>query len=223
MLPFEALLTSFVLGVGTAASPCLIPLYPGFLAYLTGTGGDGETQGGRFSVLLLGLAVVAGVITAVIAVALVVSALAASLSSLLDVLVPLTTVVLVVLGLAMLAGRNPFGRVATLRIPAVRHPLAQAYVYGLLLGPVAVPCAGGFLVALLGISVSLADAAARVGSFIVFGLGFSLPLIGLALMGAARGRVLARAIAARHTVVLRAAGALLIIAAFAEPIRLALV
>ena len=36
MLPVEALLTTFALGVGSAASPCLLPLYPGFLAYLAG-------------------------------------------------------------------------------------------------------------------------------------------------------------------------------------------
>jgi len=222
-MPVEALLTTFVLGIGSAASPCLLPLYPGFLAYLAGTGRAGEAAGGRYAALLVGLAVVAGVLTAVIAAALVVTALAASLSSLLDILVPLTTLALVTLGLVMLAGRNPFGRIAAIRIPVVRHPLAQAYVYGLLMGPVAIPCSGGFLVALLGISLGLADATARVATFIVFGLGFCLPLIVLAVVGAARGRALARAIAARHGVVLRAAGGLLIVAAFAEPIRLALV
>ena len=43
----------------------------------------------------------------------------------------------------------------------------------------------------------------------------------LAALGAIRGQALARAIARHHDVVLRVAGALLIVAAFAEPIRLA--
>ena len=219
-MPFDAVLTSFLLGIGSAASPCLLPLYPGFLAYLAG--GDTEAARRR-SPFLLGLAVVAGVLTAVILVALVVSALAVSLSGILSVLVPVTTVALVGLGLLMLAGRNPFARIATLRMPVVRHPIGQAYVYGLLMGPVAIPCSGPFLVALLGISVGLVDASARVGSFVLFGIGFSLPLILLALVGAARGQAVARAIARRHGLVLRVAGAMLIVAAFAEPIRLALV
>lgn len=218
-MPVDTILTTFLLGIGSAASPCLLPLYPGFLAYLAGSGNGGVRSR---SPLLLGLAVVAGVLTTVIAVALVVSALAVSLTGILSFLVPATTVVLVVLGVVMLAGRNPFARVATIRVPLIHRPVGQAYVYGLVLGPVAIPCSGPFLVALLAISVGLVDATARIASFIVFGIGFSLPLILLALIGAARGQSLARAIARRHGLVLRVAGGLLIVAAFAEPIRLAL-
>jgi cytochrome c-type biogenesis protein len=218
-VPVEALITTFLLGLGAAASPCLLPLYPGFLAYLAG----GGAEGARRSPFFLALAVVAGVLTAVVAVALVVSALALPLAGFLAAVVPATTVVLVVLGIVMLAGRNPFARIATIQVPVVRRPLGQAYVYGLLMGPVAIPCAGPFLVALLGISVGLVDTGARIGSFLVFGLGFCTPLIVLAMLGAVRGRALARSIATRHTLILRIAGALLIVAAFAEPIRQALV
>ena len=218
-MPVEALLTTFLLGIGAAASPCLLPLYPGFLAYLAG----GGSTAGRRSPLLLGLLVVAGVLTAVVAVALVVSALAVSLTGILSLLVPVTTVILVALGLVMLAGRNPFARLASISVPVVRHPFGQAYVYGLLMGPVAVPCSGPFLIALLGISVGLADTSARIATFVVFGIGFCLPLIVLALVGAARGQAVARGLARRHQLVLRVAGAMLILAAFAEPIRLALV
>lgn len=219
-MPVETLLTTFALGVGAAASPCLLPLYPGFLAWLAGN--RGASSAGR-SATLLGLVIVAGVLTSVVTAGLVVSALALPLSGILDLIVPATTAVLVVLGLVMLAGRNPFARIATFRVPVVRHPAGQAYLYGLLMGPVAVPCAGPFLIALLAISVGLVDAATRIASFVVFGLGFGLPLIVLAALGAARGQAVARAIARRHGLVLRVAGALLIVAAFAEPIRLALV
>jgi cytochrome c-type biogenesis protein len=215
----EALLTTFALGVAAAASPCLLPLYPGFLAYLAGN--RGASAGGR-SAVLLGFVVAAGVLTAVTATGLVVSALALPLSGILAFLVPATTVVLVVLGLVMLAGRNPFARIASVEVPVIRHPAGQAYVYGLLMGPVAIPCAGPFLIALLAISVGIVDAGARLGSFLVFGLGFCLPLILLAALGAARGQAVARGIARHHGAVLRVAGVMLIVAAFAEPIRIAL-
>ena len=215
----EALLTTFALGVAAAASPCLLPLYPGFLAYLAGN--RWASAGGR-SAVLLGFVVAAGVLTAVTATGLVVSALALPLSGILAFLVPATTVVLVVLGLVMLAGRNPFARIASVEVPVIRHPAGQAYVYGLLMGPVAIPCAGPFLIALLAISVGIVDAGARLGSFLVFGLGFCLPLILLAALGAARGQAVASGIARHHGAVLRVAGAMLIVAAFAEPIRIAL-
>jgi cytochrome c-type biogenesis protein len=214
----EALFASFLLGIGTAASPCLLPLYPGFIAYLAGNRDAAASR----TTPLLGLTVVLGVLTAVVAVGIVFSLLALPLSGLLEFIVPATTVLLVVLGVLLLAGRNPFARLASVQIPLVKNPAAQAYVYGLMLGPVALPCSGPFLVALLAISVGVVDATTRIGTFLVFGLGFGLPLILLSLIGAARGAVIARAIAARHDVVMRVAGVLLIVAAFAEPLRLML-
>lgn len=216
----DTYIAAFLLGIGSAASPCLLPLYPGFIAYLAGNGAaatSSRTSG------LLGLAVVAGVLTAVVAAGIVIALLAIPLSGVLQILVPLTTVVLVGLGLLLLAGRNPFARLASVRVPVVRHPGAQAYVYGVMLGPVAIPCSGPFLIALLAISVGVADAGARIGTFIVFGLGFGLPLILLSLVGAARGQALTRWVVSRHDILLRVAGGLLIVAAFAEPLRLLVV
>lgn len=210
----DTFLAPFLLGIGAAASPCLLPLYPGFIAYVAGSG----APAGR-GTAILGLAVVGGVLTAVISVGVVVSVLAVPLSGLLELVVPATTIVLAAVGLLLLAGRNPFARLASLRVPVVKRPVAQAYVYGIMLGPVAIPCSGPFLVALLAISVGVADAGARIGTFVVFGLGFGLPLILMSLAGAARGQAVARWVAARHGIVLRVAGALLIVAAFAEPLR----
>jgi cytochrome c-type biogenesis protein len=211
----ETLITSFVLGIGAASSPCLLPLYPGFLAYLAG----GAGREPRATPFVLAVFVVAGVLTTVIALALVVSALAISLSGLLAAIVPATTIALAVLGFAMLAGLNPFSRLASVRVPVVRHPLGQAYVYGLLMGPVAIPCSGPFLVALLGISIGIVDGGARLLSFIVFGIGFCLPLLVLAAIGTVRGQALARWLVKRQGIVLRVSGALLVVAALAEPVR----
>jgi cytochrome c-type biogenesis protein len=213
----EALATSFVLGFASAASPCLLPLYPAFLAMLVGRG---EATGSARAPALFGLVVVLGVVTALIMVGALVVALSVSLGSLLAYIVPLTTVVLVVLGLLMLAGRNPFARLAGLRMPVVRQPLGQAYVYGLLFGPVALPCAGPFVVALLAISIGVAETATRMAGFVAFGVGFGLPLIGLSLIGAVRARTITGWLARHHTRLMRIAGALLIVAAFAEPLRL---
>lgn len=215
----EALLSSFVLGFASAASPCLLPLYPAFLAMLVSRQGAGGRGG---SPALFGLFVVLGVVSALVLVGALVIALSISLGSLLAYIVPATTVVLVVLGLLMLAGRNPFARVATISVPIVRRPLGQAYVYGLVFGPVALPCAGPFVVALLAISIGLADTAVRLVGFAAFGLGFGLPLIGLSLIGAARAQQVAGWLARNHRPLMRLTGVLLIVAAFAEPLRLLL-
>ena len=213
----ETLASSFVLGFASAASPCLLPLYPAFLAMLVARQ---EVAGNTRAPALYGLLVVLGVVTAVVAVGALVLALSVSLGSLLGYLVPLTTVVLVGLGLLMLAGINPFARLASVRVPVVRQPLAQAYVYGLAFGPVALPCAGPFVVALLAISIGVAEVATRMLGFVVFGIGFGLPLIGLSLLGAASAQRVAGWLARHHNALMRIAGVLLIVAAFAEPARL---
>jgi cytochrome c-type biogenesis protein len=74
----------------------------------------------------LGFAVVLGVVTALTLVGLAVTAVSASLSSLLTWIVPLSTVLLVILGALLILGRNPFTALTTIRMPVIRHPLAQA-------------------------------------------------------------------------------------------------
>jgi cytochrome c-type biogenesis protein len=209
----EALIGSFWLGVGAAASPCLLPLYPTFLAMLAGRRGD-DTRG-RWA--FLGLAVVMGVVTALTIVGMVVTAVSVSLSGVLSWIVPISTVLLVILGVLLILGRNPFAVLTTVQMPVIRHPLAQAYVYGLLYGPVALPCAGPFIVALLAISIGLEETTARLGTFVAFGLGMGAPLIVISLLGATRARSLTTWLTRHHLAIGRVAGVLLIVAALAEP------
>lgn len=206
----ETLAATFLLGLGSAASPCLLPLYPGFIAYLSGTRSD--RAAGRLAPLF-GLAVLAGLLTTMIVIGLVLSVLALPFGDVLKWSVPVATVVLVAVGLVLLAGRNPFNRLASVRVPLIRNPLGQAYVYGLLIGPVALPCAGPFLIALLAISIGLGDALTRIGSFVVYGLGFGLPLVALAAVGTARAQGVSRVLARHNLAILRVAGALMIVAA----------
>jgi cytochrome c-type biogenesis protein len=209
----EALIGSFWLGVGAAASPCLLPLYPTFLAMLAGRRGD-DTRG-RWA--FLGLAVVLGVVTALTIVGMIVTAVSVSLSGVLSWIVPISTVLLVILGVLLILGRNPFAVLTTVQMPVIRHPLAQAYVYGLLYGPVALPCAGPFIVALLAISIGLEETTARLGTFVAFGLGMGAPLIVISLLGATRARSLTTWLTRHHLAIGRVAGVLLIVAALAEP------
>ncbi|MBM4409013.1 MAG: cytochrome C biogenesis protein, partial [Chloroflexi bacterium] len=98
---------AFALGVASAASPCLLPLYPGFIAYLAG---NSRSLAGRRAAGLLGLLVLAGVLTVMLAIGLLLSVLAVPVGSVLAWLVPLVDLVLIVLGILLIAGRNPFER-----------------------------------------------------------------------------------------------------------------
>lgn len=60
---------------------------------------------------------------------------------------------------------------------------------------------GPFLVSLLGISLGVADAVRKVGTFVMFGLGFGLPLVVLSLLTSVRSRTVVRWIVSHHRAV----------------------
>lgn len=204
------LLAVFGAGLFSAASPCLLPLYPGFLAYL---GANAGSLQGRRATGLLGVLVLAGLLTTMLVAAVVLLAVAIPIGLVASLLVPVVDGLLVVLGLLLLAGRNPFNRLPGVRVPIVANPFAQAFTYGLLLGPVALPCAGPFLAALLAISVGIGDGLLRVGTFLVFGLGFGLPLVLLSLLAGARQRAIVGFVVSRHRLIEVVSGAALVVVA----------
>jgi cytochrome c-type biogenesis protein len=209
----EQLVVAFTAGLAAAASPCLLPLYPAFLAYLTSASGveAGSNEARRISGFL-GLAVLLGLLTSMTLIGLIVFAIALPMGRVLGYAIPFIDLLLIVLGTMLLAGVNPFMRVRTVRVPGARGPLSQAFVYGMFLGPIALPCAGPFLVALLAISVSAAETVGALATFFAFGLGFGLPLVLLSLLARARQDSVVRFLARHHRGIEILSGVLLIAA-----------
>lgn len=207
----EALVATYGLGLASAASPCLLPLYPAFLAYLTGTAGaDAGTGRGRRVSGFLGLAVLAGLITSMLLIGLVVVALSAPISSLLGFAIPVIDLLLISLGVMLLAGINPFLKAPQVRVPGASGPTSQAYLYGIFLGPIALPCAGPFLIATLAISVGAAETVGTMATFAVFALGFGMPLVLLSVLARARQDQVVRFLTRHHRAIEVVSGVLLI-------------
>ncbi len=203
----DGLWLSFSLGVASAASPCLLPLYPSFLAYLAANAG---ALSGRRGTGLLGFLILGGVLTTMLGVAVVLVAVSVPIGSLLGYAIPLVDSLLIVLGLLLLAGRNPFERLPGARVPIVGNPFGQAYLYGVMLGPLALPCAGAFALSLIAYSVGLAETLPRIGTFIAYGLGFGLPLVVLSLIAGTSRERLVRFVVRHHRPIEVAGGALLV-------------
>lgn len=203
----EGLWLSFTLGLASAASPCLLPLYPSFLAYL---GANSRTLEGRRGSGLLGLLILAGVLTTMLAVAVVLVAVSVPIGSLLGYLIPAVDVLLVVLGILLLAGRNPFERLPGASVPITPNPYGQAYLYGLMLGPLALPCAGAFALSLIAYSVGLEEVLPKILTFALYGLGFGLPLVLLSLLAGASRQRIVRLIVGHHRTIEIVGGALLV-------------
>jgi cytochrome c-type biogenesis protein len=202
------LVTGFAIGIFATLSPCALPLYPGFLAYLAAR--RGEDASSRVAPWL-GLVVLAGVLTTMLALGALMAALAVSTSSVLRIVTPLADVVVIALGIVLLLGRDPFAKLPVLGPARLGGGMVRsAYAYGLLYGPIALPCAAPLLVALFGLSLSFDSFVGALAFFIAFGLGFGLPLLAISLLAHSRQLSLVYFFARHHDVVSRVAGAVLV-------------
>jgi cytochrome c-type biogenesis protein len=182
------------LGVAATVTPCILPLYPAFIAYLT----QGPTAGAArpFPPLVVALLVWAGVVSGMVAIGAIFALIAQPLGDFNRVVLPIADGLLIGLGILLLAGRNPFARLPQLS-PALavgRGPALGAYVYGLAFAPIAVPCSGPFIVSIFAFSLTVGDVVDQLAFFLVFGIGFGLPLFVIGLLGQLRGRQLAAAL-----------------------------
>lgn len=200
---------AFVLGnAAILTNVCLLPLYPGLIAFLAGNAADAQAK--RVTPWL-GLMVLLGILSLMTGVGLLLYLLQAPFGGLLGWLLPLIYSAVIVLGLLMLFGINPFVRLAGVQTPVFRNPLASAYLYGVLLGPMTLPCTGPVVVSafLLGAG----SATALTGSllyFFAFGLGFGWPLVLLPLAALPLQRRGVGWLGKHHGLLTRASGVLLL-------------
>lgn len=200
--------TAFFIGILATSAPCVFPLYPGFLAYLSSN--SARLRGKKLS-HLLGPLVLLGVLTAILVIGLVVAALSVALSSILAIATPLVDTAIIVLGVLLLLNINPFARLAQVRIPFLSNPFMNAYIYGLLFGPVLLPCSGPIAVGVFALSFSVGQFLDKIILFFAFGLGLGLPLLFLSFLSEIKAGWLTNFFAARHTLMNRIAGIILVL------------
>ena len=203
----EPILTSISLGLLSTTSPCILPLYPGFLAYLSGRQETIESRYGRYS---LGLFVLGGVLTMMLALGLLIALLSVSIGAALSVAIPIADLLIIALGIALVLDYNPFKRLPQIQVPLLKNPYINAYVYGLLYGPIALPCSGPLVVGLFTYSLTTAEVISKLSIFFWFGLGFGIPLLLLSLLSGAAQRWIVRFFA-EHARVVNLVGGLLLI------------
>lgn len=183
----EAILTSLSLGLLATTSPCILPLYPGYLAYLSGNQASPSRK--RY---FLGFFVLLGVLTMMLALGLVIALLSVSIGSALSIIIPLADLLIIALGILLLLNINPFKSLPQLRVPVISHPFANAFLYGLLYGPIALPCSGPLVVAIFAYSFTAAEVLSKLNVFFWFGMGFGLPLLAISFLSGSFARQITR-------------------------------
>jgi cytochrome c-type biogenesis protein len=177
-------LTALAAGMVSFASPCVLPLVPAYLGFITGRSAeDLKTAHGhaRAKIVTQGLAFVLGL-------ALIFGLLGASASVLgqtllqnLPLLWKAGGVLVVIFGLQMLGVlRIPWlyrtARAAEIR-PNAQANHAGAFVMGLAFGAGWTPCVGPFLAGLLGLASQQETVGEGVALLIVYAIGLGVPFV----------------------------------------------
>lgn len=190
---------------------CLLPLYPGLIAFLAG---NADNKRSRRATGWLGIFVLVGVLTTMTLVGVVLFLLQQSFHNLLVWLLPVVYAIVIILGVLMLIGINPFDRIRTLQAPILQNPYLTAYLYGILLGPMTLPCTGPIILSAFLVGASMGTFSAFADGilyFLVFGLGFGWPLVLLPLLAMPLQRQFTGWLTKNHHLLTRISGTLLML------------
>ena len=197
--------TSFALGLATPLTAvCVIPLYPGFLAYLAAQSED-------VSVTRLALLVGAGVLTFMTGIGLVfTTALETSLTRVIGIASPVAFTVLALLSLVLLADVPVSQYLPTAEPPQSSSPSLSALAYGAFFGAIVIPCNPGFVGLFFARSLLFTSPVSSLANFGAFGSGIAAPLVVLGIVSEPwRDRVLT-VITAHKSAVNRLTGAVML-------------
>jgi cytochrome c-type biogenesis protein len=201
----------FLIGVATPlTAACVLPLYPSFLAFLAG--GSQTADGSRRPIALLGVAVVAGVLSFLAVVGLlVVTLLGSSVTIVVEGLSPIAFGVLAVAGLVLVVAPNAFARLPVVEPPQTAHPIASAFGYGFFFGAIVLPCNPGLIALFFARVPVLFDSTTHsMLGFLAFGFGMGAPLLVFALVAEPFGHRVTRTLAAYSDPIHRATGLVLL-------------
>ena len=172
---------SFVLGLLTPlTAACVLPLYPGFISYLT-------QQTGKANPLKIGFIVSLGVVSFMLLLGLIfTSFLQVSLTSVIGIISPIAFAVLGLISIFLILGYDlPFPQISA---PVTDNPTLSAFLFGFFFGAVVVPCNPLFIAALFTKSLLTTGFLVNVINFLFFGLGIGFPLLLFAALSGAASK-----------------------------------
>ena len=206
-MQLDSVITSISIGLLATTSPCVLPLYPGYLAYISGGQEGLQNKSSRY---LLGFFVLLGVLLTMLLLGGVIALLSISVGRALSVVIPLADLLIILLGVLLLLDKNPFKRLPQVKVPVLNHPFVNAFIYGTLYGPIALPCAGPLVVSIFALSFTTTQMLEQLGIFFWFGIGFGLPLLLLSFLSGAAASWITRQFARKSRLINLLSGVLLI-------------
>ena len=206
-------LAAFAAGVVSFLSPCVLPLIPGYLSFMTGiAASDLATQKATRTVIGPALLFVAGFATVFTALGASASVLGSFLTDYREVLERVAGALVIALGVLMLGIiKVPwlYGEARVDMGKARSFGKGAAFVMGAAFAFGWTPCVGPVLGAILALAGTTASAGQGAALLLVYSLGLGLPFIATALLFGTMSPLLSRV--QRHSLLInRIAGSLLI-------------
>jgi cytochrome c-type biogenesis protein len=193
---------SFLAGLfAPLGAVCVLPLYPGFLAYLASQLSvksktedknkvDVESpESLKYKLIILGLIVTLGVIVSMFLFGLIFTKfLQASLTNAIGIISPIAFGILVLVSLLLIFNVD-FGRwIPKLNAPVLKNPILTSFVFGLFFGVIVLPCNPASLVVLFALSTSTTAFLTNLLNFLMFGVGMALPLLLFSIISASKSQ-----------------------------------
>ena len=159
--------TAFILGLLTPlTAACVLPLYPGFLAFLSNQiPSRFRVESARNKTLaMLGLVVSAGVILFMFLLGLLFTTIfQVSLTKIIGIVSPIAFGILVIISLILIFDIDLGKFIPKYNLPLIKNkPILSAFLFGLFFGAIVVPCNPTFIAALFARAATITDYATNI-------------------------------------------------------------
>ena len=180
---------SFLAGLfAPLAAVCVLPLYPGFLAFLSNKLSKGsEIKDMKKAFILFGLITTSGVIVSMMVFGLVFTTLLQeSLTKAVGIISPIAFGILALVSLLLIFNFDIGKFFPKVHAPVTKNPYLSSFIFGFFFGAIVLPCNPASLIVLFALSTSTASFLLNFLNFIIFGIGMAFPLLALSIVSSTK-------------------------------------
>jgi len=206
----ENIATAFILGLLTPITAvCVLPLYPGFLAFLSN---QLKTKSAKQVPLwVFGALVTLGVVVFMLLLGLIFTTiLQVSLTDVIGIVSPIAFGFLGVISILLILDYDMGKIFPKVQAPLTKHPMLNAFLFGFFFGAIVVPCNPAFIAALFARAVATMGYAENIFSFLSFGLGLGAPLLAFSIVSTAASTKVIGILTKHKTIINRVSGVLML-------------
>jgi len=202
---------SFLAGLfAPLGAVCVLPLYPGFLAFLSNQIKENKSQ--RKTAIMLGLLVTLGVIISMFLFGLIFIAIfGTSLTKIIGIISPIAFGIMGIVSIMLIFNFNFSRLFPEVKTPKAKNPYINALLFGAFFGLIILPCNPASITVLFAISSSTIGFLTNLINFFVFGVGMGIPLFVISVLSVAGGRSITKFLT-KHTRIINIVAGIIMLA-----------